>query len=110
MSSAKWRPFCLSFNGLTLSYGDIDLGQYWLSNGLVKYQVIVWIKVDLSSMWHKRKTGSKGSHSLKWEIYSFEITAISFRDQWVNEKQGSSWISVTQAFGFLEKKYVTLLW
>ena len=102
--SAKWRPFCLGFNKLMMSYGDIDLGQHWLNNGLVKYQVIVWIKVDLSSMWHKRKTNSTGSHSLKWEIYIFEITAMSFWNQWVNEKQGSSWISVTQACGFLEKK------
>ena len=63
MLSAKWRPFCLSLNLLSLSCMHNNL-QHWVIIGssndmkLVKCQAITWTNVDILS-WKGKENGWK---------------------------------------------------
>ena len=86
----------LTHCGLVTQYGDINLGQHWISLWLVawRHQAITWTNVDLSSVRSScthmsailARDASAISHWNQLENYLSKILFKSPRGQWVNKQ------------------------
>ena len=88
----------LTYCGLVMPYGNIDLSQYWLQATAWWHQAIAWTNVYFTSVRfcsiHSPESNFRVSaHATirynEFENYMFKITATSPRGYWVKKKKSN---------------------